>query len=77
MKNIGFAQRVTVVGNIIDKTTKNEFFNSKRLEVIKEINQNKIEIDRSCFVKTQEEKDELRRVKKEHKIVEAKFKTLL
>lgn len=66
MKNIGFAQRVMVSSFKIEKAD-NNFHSQKQKEVQAEINQNKVNIDRACFSKTNKEKEEVRQAKKDWK----------
>jgi hypothetical protein len=62
MKNIGFAQRVTV--KRINDPYRDKPDNNLRLQVQKEINSNPLIIDRACFQKTQEERDYIKGMKK-------------
>lgn len=63
MKKINFASRVMVPRT----TTQTSNFNPERLKVQEEINapSSKVNIDRSVFVKTEEEKQELK-IEKAH-----------
>jgi hypothetical protein len=64
MKNINFATRVNVK---ITPRIKQEGDNNLRHEISTLINSRKVNIDRTVFAKTQQEKDELKLAKLKHK----------
>jgi hypothetical protein len=61
MKNVNFAQRVRV--KMTPKTETQGGSSQARNELNIEINKHKVDIDKSCFVKTEMEKLELKNAK--------------
>lgn len=63
---LNFAQRVIVA--IAPRTTENAEASQKRNALQVLINKDKVEIDRSCFAKNEDEKLFLKEMKKKHKL---------
>lgn len=68
MKNVNFATRVRV--KMIPKETENGAYLSKRKEIQEEINhpRTKVNLDRSCYQKTEWERQQVKQAKQEWKI---------
>lgn len=60
---LNFAKRVTV--RLTPKHDSDGAVSQKRIEVLAETNKHQLKIDRSCFTKTDQEKEELR-IEKAH-----------
>jgi len=66
-QKLNFAKRVTV--KLTPKHDGDGSVAQKRMELQTSINKNQINIDRSCFVKSDVEKEELKVAKKHHKAI--------
>lgn len=68
-QKLNFAKRVTV--RLTPKHDGDGSVAQKRAELSVLINANKVNIDRACFINSDEEKKELKRVKSLHKELQA------